>query len=121
MTRPGLGFGQMEVPQLVERGGRTYLLFCSDLETQAPGRRAAGAGTGTYYLIGKSPLGPFGAAGVLEADRRGSTYAGKLHETTDGELVFLAWHRTRRDGTFHGALSDPRPVAVEADGTLRLG
>jgi len=36
VTEPGAGFGQMEVPQLVEHGGRCYLLFCSDAETQAP-------------------------------------------------------------------------------------
>ena len=57
---------------------------------------------------------------TLEADRAGSTYAGKLHETTDGDLVFLAWHRTRPDGSFHGALSDPRRVDITADGRLLL-
>ena len=123
LTPPRLGFGQMEVPQLLERGGRTYLIFCSDTETQAPDRRRTGAGTGTYYLVSDSAAGPFEVvgSGVLEADHRGSVYAGKLHETTQGGLVFLAWHRTRRDGAFHGALGDPRPVSVNPDGSLRLG
>jgi len=72
--------------------------------------------------MGDAPLGPFSGLPdhVLEADRQGSTYAGKLHEITRGELVFLAWHRTRADGSFHGALSDPRPVVVEPDGRLSL-
>lgn len=43
LTPPRSGFGQMEVPQLLERGGRTYLIFCSDTETQAPD---AGRGPG---------------------------------------------------------------------------
>lgn len=119
-----MGFGQMEVPQLVPAAGRWYLVFCSDLETQGPRLQATGPGTGTYYLVGDSPTGPFHpglGAGVLEVDRRGSTYAGKVHETSSGELVFLAWHRTRADGAFHGALSDPRPVEARPDGTLVLG
>lgn len=121
VTEP-MGFGQMEVPQLVRHADRWYLLFCSDVETQDLQRREHGPGTGTYYLVGDSPTGPFHMIGdgALEADRRGSTYAGKLHETADGELVFLAWHRVRADGTFHGALSDPRPVDVAVDGTLSV-
>jgi hypothetical protein len=58
--------------------------------------------------------------GALAADRNGSTYAGKLHQTTDGTIVFLAWHRRRPGGDFHGALSDPRPVEVGPDGALRV-
>ena len=122
VTQP-MGFGQMEVPQLLALGRRWYLLFCSDLATQGVHRRTTGPGTGTYYLIGDSPTGPFRMSngGTLEADQQGSTYAGKLHRTSEGQLVFLAWHRTRPGGDFHGALSDPRPVEVLADGTLRIG
>lgn len=123
VTAPTLGFGQMEVPSLVAAAGRWFLVFCSDLETQAPRLRTDGPGTGTYYLVADRPTGPFTlppAPRSLEADRRGSTYAGKLHDTGDGELVFLAWHRNREDGGFHGALSDPRPVDVRPDGTLVL-
>jgi beta-fructofuranosidase len=117
-----MGFGQLEVPQVFQVGRRWYLLFCSDLETQGERRRAEGAGTGTYYLVGDSPTGPFEQVGdgVLAADRNGSTYAGKLHRDSSGELVFLAWHRTGADGDFHGALSDPRPVRVGTGGSLHL-
>jgi beta-fructofuranosidase len=121
VTEP-MGFGQLEVPQLHVSGDRTYLVFCSDIETQGTPRRDDGPGTGTYYAVGDSLTGPFRLLGeaALEADRNGSTYAGKLHETTDGELVFLAWHRTRADGSFHGALTDPRRVDIAADGRLLL-
>jgi beta-fructofuranosidase len=121
VTEP-MGFGQLEVPQLVALGDRWYLVFCSDLETQGTLRRETGPGTGTYYLMADSPTGPFAANGArtLQADRRGSTYAGKLHRTTDGQLVFLAWHRTRPDGRFHGAISDPGPVEILPDGALRV-
>jgi beta-fructofuranosidase len=117
-----MGFGQMEVPQVVAAERWWYLLFSSDPGTQDEYRSRTGPGTGTYYLMGDGPTGPFtGPARALEADRRGSTYAGKLLRASDGQLVFLAWHRTRPDGRFHGALSDPRPVRIAGDGTLILG
>lgn len=121
VTEP-MGFGQLEVPQTVRVGERWYLLFSSDVQTQGERRRADGTGTGTYYLVGDSPTGPFAVVGdgVLEADPAGSTYAGKLHHDRDGGLVFLAWHRTGADGTFRGELSDPRPVDVAEDGRLHL-
>ena len=121
VTEP-MGFGQLEVPQTVRVGERWYLLFSSDVQTQGERRRADGTGTGTYYLVGGSPTGPFAVVGdgVLEADPAGSTYAGKLHRDRDGGLVFMAWHRTGSDGTFRGELSDPRPVDVAEDGSLHL-
>ncbi len=121
VTQP-MGFGQMEVPQLVTIGGRWYLIFCSDIETQSEQRRRRGTGTGTYYLMGESPYGPFHPAGtgVLESDSHGSTYAGKIHHTSSGEPVFLAWHRHRPDGRFLGTISAPRPVQAACDGTLRV-
>lgn len=121
VTEP-MGFGQLEVPQLHVTDDRSYLVFCSDIETQGLSWRDTSPGTGTYYAVGDSPSGPFrlAAESTLEADRAGSTYAGKLHETTDGDLVFLAWHRTRPDGSFHGALSDPRRVDITSDGSLLL-
>jgi beta-fructofuranosidase len=121
LTAP-MGFGQMEVPQLTLVGDRAYLLFCSDIGTQSDALRPTVPGTGTYYLRGDGPRGPFPpeSLAALSADPVGSTYAGKLHQATDGSLVFLSWLGTRPDGTFHGALSDPRPVEVADDGALVL-
>lgn len=117
LTAP-MGFGQMEVPQLIEVEDRHYVVFCSDTPTQGPSRR--GLGTGTFYLVGDSPDGPFAYGGPLVADDRGTTYAGRLHTDPQGELVFLAWHRTGPDGGFVGTLSDPWPVRVRADGRLAV-
>jgi beta-fructofuranosidase len=116
------GFGQLEVPQLVPLGDRWYLLFASDLETQSAERRATGPGTGTYYLVGESPYGPFRMLGdgALEADRVGTTYAGKIHRTDDGVPWFIAWNRANPDGTFVGHLAAPRRVEIESDGSLRI-
>ncbi|BAN03567.1 glycoside hydrolase family protein [Ilumatobacter coccineus] len=114
------GFGQLEVPQLIEIDDRWYLVFCSDVETQSPQRRSDGPGTGTYYLVGDSPFGPFSMIGdgVLEADALGSTYAGRIHRTSDDTVHFMAWNRADEAGAFVGDLTAPRRVAVRADGSL---
>jgi beta-fructofuranosidase len=121
VTEP-MGFGQMEVPQVLSVADRFYLVFSSDAGTQHPRRRPALSGTGTYYLVGDSPLGPFRpeTLGVLEADDAGTSYAGKLFDL-DGELVFLAWANIHPEAGFAGHLNDPRPVAVAADGRLSVG
>lgn len=116
------GFGQLEVPQLFELGGRWYLLFCSDVPTQSPERRAVGPGTGTYYLVGSSRYGPFAMIGdgALDVDPIGSSYAGRVHRTADGALWFLDWKRSAADGSFVGELSSPRRVDARPDGSLVL-
>lgn len=117
------GFGQLEVPQLVAMNDRWYMLFASDLETQSEERRSTGAGTGTYYMVADSPYGPYSMLGdgVLEADRLGTTYAGKIHHTSDGVPCFIAWNRIEPDGSFAGHLSAPRRIELRADGSLSLG
>jgi beta-fructofuranosidase len=116
------GFGQLEVPQLIAIDDRWYILFASDLETQSAERRATGRGTGTYYVVGDSPYGPFRMLGdgALEADRLGTTYAGKIHRGHDGVPWFIAWNRVEPDGEFAGHLSTPRRVEVEPDGSLTI-
>lgn len=98
------------------------MLFCSDLPTQSPSRRRTGAGTGTYYVRSKSPLGPFGLteAKPLSADMSGSSYAGRIVDLGEAGLSFLAWDFLDQSGRFVGAIADPIPVAVDHAGDLRL-
>ena len=118
----GDGFGQREVPQLFELDGRWYLLFCSDIPTQSPERRLGGPGTGTYYSVSQSPYGPFTMIGdgALAVDRIGSSYAGRVHRTSDGTTWFLDWDRCAPDGSFLGGIGAPRRVEALPDGTLTL-
>ncbi len=116
------GFGQLEVPQVIEIDDRWYLIFSSDVDTQSAERRAGGPGTGTYYLVGDSPYGPFSMVGdgALEVDAIGSTYAGRIHRTTDGIPWFIAWNRRNESGDFVGDLTVPRRVETRADGSLAI-
>lgn len=114
-------FGHMEVPQQVSIDGHHYLLFCAPGDVQ-PGVAPSEALTGTGYLIGDSPLGPYrpGPTGFVAADRVGSTYAGKV-VVHDGRPVFIATLHNAPDGTYIGAIGDPVPIVVGDDGALVLG
>jgi beta-fructofuranosidase len=120
VTQP-MGFGQMEVPQLLSLDDDWYMLFASDTQTQGDARRHGGTGTGTYYLRSDNPLGPFvlTGSGVLQADEVGSTYAGKVVDGPGGPQ-FLAWHQMDGEGRFVGSLTDPMPVKVTTDGALEV-
>ncbi|WP_217924180.1 hypothetical protein [Miltoncostaea oceani] len=119
VTAP-MGFGQMEVPQLVAAGDRWHLLFSSDpgTRTDALGLR----GSGTYGLSGPTPFGPFDPATLTELDAGADhvTYAGRV-VPHGGGMSFLAWVGYRDGVTFAGELAEPRPVVAGADGTLTIG
>jgi beta-fructofuranosidase len=122
VTEPG-DFGHMEVPQWVAIQGRYYLLFSSTVQTQAAARKRRVASmpvTGTHYLVGKSPLGPFRytTQEFLVGDPAGTLYAGKLIQALGGEWVFMATRLLAPDGTFVGELGDPLPVTIDNAGNL---
>jgi len=126
VTRP-MGFGQMEVPQLLEAGGRWYLLFSSDPGTRTP---ASGAeGVGTYALSADTPFGPFEHATLHAVDAgppassapgEHAPYAGKV-VSFNGALQFLGWEGVDGGGAFRGTLARPRAVSVTPDGRLAVG
>lgn len=109
ITTPG-GFGELEVPQAYEIDGTWYLIFCSHSDTQSDARRETGPGTGTYYMVADRPLGPFDAAEArpLQADRTGTSYAGRLVDFNGTQL--LTWLNRGASDEFVGELSDPVPV-----------
>jgi hypothetical protein len=112
-----MGFGQMEVPQLVDVSGRRYLLFSAE----RPAGSSNAQSCGTYYLRGDSIAGPFPAdtLDVLAVDARGTHYGGKIVDV-DGELFFLAWENVTATGRFVGAVGEPRRVIAESSGRLSL-
>jgi len=126
------GFGQMEVPQVIEAGDSALLVFSMIGDHASLGRRQAherSPGTGTYICRVPSVLGPF--------DVPESTYVGQYTDLYAGKLVrrdddwFLLGFRDTIEGRFIGELADPirfdptvdlptatslsRPAAREAD------
>jgi beta-fructofuranosidase len=118
-------FGQMEVPQVFERGGRWYCLFCTDASHYSESYRAAYPGTpvrGTHYLVADDPRGPWEVAPgpFLDGDPAVNRYAARIVETDDG-LRLLGFLHNPGGGPFVGEIADPAPVTIDDNGWLKLG
>ncbi|MEY1554129.1 levansucrase [Yoonia sp. R2331] len=115
------GFGQLEVPQVFEVQGRWYCLFCTSADhfsaheaTQRP------RVTGSHYLIGDSPRGPWRIApGFLDGDMPCRRYASRILDTDTG-LVILGFADRPGGAEFVGQITDPDPVHVTEDGHLEI-
>lgn len=127
------GFGHLEVPQVFERHGRWYCLFCTGADCwSAPAiERHGPAMAGSHYLIGNSPRGPWRIApgsmfdGATPTDR----YAARIVEH-GGAMQLLGFRWFDRDGKrFVGEIADPLQVDFDAAGipakathdTIQLG
>lgn len=117
-------FGQLEVPQVFEVGGRWYCLFCTAPEHYSqvyaagyPGRPVRG----THYLVADDPRGPWTVAPgpFLDGDPATDRYAARIVETAEG-LMLLGFLHNPDGGPFVGEIADPAPVTVDADGWLHL-
>jgi beta-fructofuranosidase len=116
-------FGYLEVPQLVNIEDRWYLLFSvghnqfSESYRSQPGVKLV---TGTHYLVGNHPLGPFRLITneFLLGDKIGSLYSGKLVKIPSGKWNLMAFKKSTADGDFLGEIGDPMPIQVGTDGRL---
>jgi beta-fructofuranosidase len=114
LSKPGSGFGHIEVPQVASVEGRRVLLFsCLDPQFSAA-RRATGATGGIFYVPTDSPTGPFdiAAARLLTSD---AFYCGRLVHDRSGQPVLLAFLYYDQARQFVGELSDPMPVGWDND------
>jgi len=117
------GYGQLEVPQVFERDGRWFCLFCTAAEHFSKAQAEATAGgpvTGNHYLVGDGPRGPWRIApGFLDGALPCRRYAARIVDTGSG-LVILGFADHPDGKTFVGHVMDPDPVEVTGDGLLRV-
>jgi beta-fructofuranosidase len=116
------GYGQLEVPQVFDHGGRWYCLFCTAAEHFSKDLAEATEGgpiTGNHYLIADDPRGPWHVApGFLDGALPCRRYAARIVETNDG--LRIIGFSDRPEGEFVGHILDPQPVRMDADGHLRV-
>jgi beta-fructofuranosidase len=117
------GYGQLEVPQVFEFGGRWYCLFCTSADHFSAEQSQAipgGPVTGTHYLVGDGPRGPWRIAPgkFLDGSLPCRRYAARIVETEDG--LKLLGFADRPNGAFVGHITDPDPVTVDQDGFLHV-
>ena len=110
LSRPGAGFGHLEVPQVVPAvDGRTLLLFSCGVDTLAAAKADAFSGGGIWSMAAEDVTGPYdvGAAAVVTT---APLYSGRLIRNREGQWLMMACHDANSDGTFDGVVSDPIPV-----------
>ncbi|MBI1416571.1 MAG: levansucrase [Limimaricola sp.] len=116
------GYGQLEVPQVFSVDGQWYCLFCTAAQHWSQARIAETGlrpVTGTHYLIGDGPRGPWRIApGFMDGADPCRRYAARILDTDEG-LVIMGFADSGHD-TFIGHVMDPEPVEVGADGLLRV-
>jgi beta-fructofuranosidase len=112
-----LGFGHMEIPQVVEAGGMWHLLFSAPAWAQAS--RSGTHCAGTFHAVSDRLTGPYDEVAPLFCDIQESLYGGKIVKTETG-LACLAFRYRDSAGDVVGELTDPMPVNLATDGTLTL-
>ncbi len=117
------GYGQLEVPQVFEAGGRWYCLFCTAAEHFSKDRAEATPGgpvTGNHYLVADDPRGPWTVGeGFLDGTLPCTRYAARIIETDAG--LNIVGFKDRPEGEFVGEIMDPEPVRIDGSGRLVIG
>ena len=116
LSRPGEGFGYLEVPQVEVVEGRPVLVFSCLGAGLSDERRKAGMPGGTWCLPCDSPLGPFDVKRAVRITDE-SLYSGRLVSDRAGRWTMLAFRNHGPDGRFIGELTDPMPIGWATDGS----
>jgi beta-fructofuranosidase len=115
LSRPGEGFGHLEVSQVEVVEGRPVLVFSCLAAGLSDERRKAGMPGGIWCLPCESPLGPFNVNRAVRITGE-SLYSGRLVRDRTGRWIMLAFRNHGSDGRFIGELTDPLPIGWAADG-----
>jgi beta-fructofuranosidase len=118
-------FGHLEVPQVAQIDGRWVCLFCTEAKyfgAEYAKTAVGGPLTGTHYLIGEGPLGPWRLAPgpFFDGDKRGSRYAGRAVRH-NGCWYYFAFRHTAEDGSFIGDIDGPYRLGFSKAGQLTIG
>jgi beta-fructofuranosidase len=108
LTRPGQGFGQLEVPQVHLIDGKHVLIFSCLGAELSDARRARHEPGGVWLAEAATPLGPFEISTALPLTDE-QNYAGRLVQDRNGLWQLMTFHNLDRNGTFIGELADPAP------------
>ncbi|MDE0664867.1 MAG: hypothetical protein OXH67_04670 [Acidimicrobiaceae bacterium] len=107
-------FAQIEIPHLVHAGDLHHLVFCTNSDRPWPSTDPdATVRVGTGAFSGPHALGPYRRApAFIDADESGSRYGGRVFETGNGRLAYMAF-LDGGSGAFQGAITDSSPVSFD--------
>ncbi|PVZ55175.1 glycoside hydrolase family 68 protein [Arthrobacter sp. H-02-3] len=109
LSRPGAGFGHLEVPQTTVMDDRTVLLFSCGVDTLAAKKAEGFGGGGIWSLETDQTSGPYEVASAAIVTTA-PLYSGRLIQDRAGQWMMMACHDANSDGSFEGVISDPLPV-----------
>lgn len=109
LSRPGQGFGAMEVLQYEQVDGQGVLIFSASITDVSLSRRATGTTGGVWVAKATGPLGPYELADAVQITD-GSRYVGRLvQDRATGQWLLLTFRNKDTTGTFSGEITDPEP------------
>jgi beta-fructofuranosidase len=118
LSRPGAGFGQLEVIRSVLVDGRPVLTFSCHEHEMTEERRGLAQGCSTWSVPAESLAGPFDVSRARPFTADPLLYAAPIVTLRDGTSAILGFHLDVTDEGPGLEISDPIPVAVDAEGYL---
>jgi beta-fructofuranosidase len=118
LSRPGAGFGQLEVIRSVLVDGRPVLVFSSHPHEMTPERQAVAGGCSTWSVPGKELSGPWDVERARPFTADPLLYAAPVVTLRDGTSAILGFHHDTGDEGPGLEISDPIPVTLDAEGYL---
>lgn len=110
LSGPGK-FGQLEVIQYIELGGRPALAFCTGAAELNRAMHPPGQRGGMWLVEGPGLLGPWDVDRARRIDHA-SLYAARVVTDVDGTPALLGFSDLV-DGEFVGEILDPVPIVFE--------
>ncbi|RYB94189.1 glycosyl hydrolase [Nocardioides oleivorans] len=118
LTRPGAGFGQLEVAQVKQVEGRWVLVFTCHPDEQSDVRRATWGAFCTWSVPGESMLGPWDVSAARPFTAVPDLFAAPLVQRRDGSWCLIGFRNREEEGVDAMAIIDPLPVGLDGDGYL---
>lgn len=114
----GAGFGQLEVLQVREMGGRWVLVFTCHPQEQTEARRRQWGEFCTWSVVGDSMLGPWDLAAARPFTAEPDLFAAPLVQRRDGSWAFVGFRNLEPKGTLAFEILDPIPVRLAGEGLV---
>lgn len=118
LSRPGTGFGQLEVLQSKVIGGRGVLVFTCHPQEMTQERLARSGHYCTWSLPSPGVVGPFDVEAARPFTAEPDLFAAPLVQRRDGSWVLLGFHNLEAQGGDGFEICDPIPVGLDDDGYL---
>jgi beta-fructofuranosidase len=118
LTRPGAGFGQLEVAQTKQIGDRHVLVFTCHPDEQTAERRQRDGDHCTWSVPGDSLLGPWDVSAARPFTAVPDLFAAPLVQQRDGSWCLIGFRNRESEGIDALEIIDPVPVQLDADGYL---